>query len=238
MNLTEVESAAQESESLQATPKKRVKKRYIFLTLIGLGLIWLAIDLFMPRTSHLREFNPDEVARLETAMWRSYYDKERVKLYNQMSELLRTQYNLPLVRSNTVAYEAAKAAFVFKDGRNRADYEKALPNLINYYTAIRKVSDIDFNIEKAAKLELEWWIVHRERKQHAPGDLDRALAELPAEIYHIPVERMMEHGRLRAEAMTIRDNRAEAGNLSEDDWKRIGELLIESWRALATAVKQ
>jgi hypothetical protein len=155
-----------------------------------------------------------------------------------MSELLRTQYNLPLVRSNTVAYQAAKAAFVFKEGHNRAEYEKALPNLISYYQSIHKVSDIDFDIEQAAKLELEWWIVHRERKQHAPGDLDRALADLPAAIYHVPVDRMMEHARLRAEAMTIRDNRAEAGGVSEADWQRIGELLVESWRSLAKAVKK
>jgi hypothetical protein len=236
MNMTHTEPAPQETESPAVAPKKRIKKRYIFLTILGLMVSWVAIDLFAPRTSHLREFNPDEVARLETAMWRSYYDKERVKLFNQMSELLRTQYNLPLVRSNAVAYQAAKAAFVFKAGRNRADYEKALPNLINYYQSIHKVSDIDFNIEQAARLELEWWIIHRQRKQHASGDLDRALAELPAEIYHLPVERMMEHARLRAEAMTIRDNRAEAGGVTEEDWKRIGELLVQSWRSLHQAV--
>jgi hypothetical protein len=236
MNLTETEPFTQETLSPQANPAKRFKKRYIFLTILGAVLVWVAFDLFAPRTSHLREFNPDEVARLETAMWRSYYDKERVKLFNQMTELLRTQYNLPLVRSNAVAYQAAKAAFVFKEGHSRADYEKALPNLINYYREIRKVSDIDFNVDQAAKLELEWWIVHRERKKHAPGDLDLALAELPAAIYHVPVERMMEHAKLRAEAMTIRDDRAEAGGVSEEDWKHIGGLLVESWRSLYEVV--
>ncbi len=238
MNLTETEPFIEESPTIHSKPKKRFKKRHIVLAILCLIAVWVAMDLFAPRTSHLREFNADEVARLETAMWRSYYDKERVTLFNQMSELLRTQYNMPFVRSNAIAYQAAKAAFVFKEGHNRAEYEKALPNLINYYAAIRKVSDIDFDIEKAARLELEWWIIHRERKQHAPGDLDRALAELPAEIYHLPVEGMMEHAKLRAEAMTIRDIRAEAGGVSEADWKRIGELLNASWRALASAVRQ
>jgi hypothetical protein len=58
---------------------------------------WVAFDLNAPRTAHLREFDPDEVARLETGMWRSYYDKQRVRLFNQLSELLRTQYNMPLI---------------------------------------------------------------------------------------------------------------------------------------------
>jgi hypothetical protein len=33
---------------------------------------------------------------LETAMWRSYCDKERLKLFNQLSELLRKQYRMPV----------------------------------------------------------------------------------------------------------------------------------------------
>jgi len=53
----------------------------------------------------------------------------------------------------------------------------------------------------------------------------------------VPVDRLMEHGRLRAEAMTIRDNKAEAGGVTEEDWNRINELLRQSWRSLATAVK-
>ena len=185
----------------------------------------------------MREFDPDEVARLETAMWRSYYEKHRARLFNQASELLRSQYRMPYVRSNMVAYYAAHAAFVFKDGKDRADYEKALPDLIKFYSAIRKMSDIPFDVDRAARLELEWWIIHRQRAQHPPGDLARALAELQAEIYRVPIDRLMEHGRLRAEAMTIRDTKAEQGGVTEADWARINELLKESWRSLKNAVK-
>src|SRR5437660_11897287 len=110
----------------------------VLVLLIG-GALY---DLFYPRTTHLREFDPNEVARLETAMWRSYYEKERVRLFNELSELLRTQYHMPLIRSNQVAYYAANAAFVFKDGKERPDYEKALPDLVKFYTAVRKISDI------------------------------------------------------------------------------------------------
>jgi len=216
--------------------KKLFTLRRLAIVILVAALAWMVIDLYSPRSSSLREFDPNEIARLETAMWRSYYDRERLRLFNQLAEMLRTQYHLPLVRSNAVAYQAAKAAFVFKDGRNRADYEKALPNLINFYTAIRKVSDVPFDVDRAARLELEWWIVHRERARHTPGDLDRALAELPAEIYRVPVERLMEHARLRAEAMTIRDAKAAAGGVSEEDWARIEELLRASWQSLWKAV--
>ncbi|MFN2577543.1 MAG: hypothetical protein ABR607_07615 [Pyrinomonadaceae bacterium] len=206
----------------------------VIFVLLVCGVLY---DLFFPRTTRMREFDPDEVARLETAMWRSYYEKQRVRLFNQMTELLRSQYHMTPVKSNLVAYYAANAAFVFKEGKERSDYEKALPDLINFYSAVRKMSDIQFDVDKAARLELEWWIIHRQRAQHARGDLDRALAELQAEIYRVPIDRVMEHGRLRAEAMTIRDTKAMEGGVTEEDWAKINGLLRQSWRSLAQAVK-
>jgi hypothetical protein len=223
---------------MSSAPPKR--KRKIAIRVIGVVLLLICgalYDLYYPRTTKMREFDPDEVARLETAMWRSYYEKQRVKLFNQLAELLRTQYRMSPLRSNQVAYYGANAAFVFKQGQQRSDYEKALPDLVKFYDAIRKMSDIPFDVDRAARLELEWWIIHRQRAQHAPGDLDKALAELQAEIYRVPVDRLMEHGRLRAEAMTIRDTKAENGGVTEADWARINELLKESWRSLAKAVK-
>lgn len=215
--------------------RRRTILKIVLLIIVALAA-YTAFDLLAPRASKMRSFDPDEVARLETAMWRSYYAKEQLRLYNQMTELLRTQYNLPFIRSNAVAYQAARAAFVFKGGHNRQEYEKALPYLVSFYTSVRKVSDIPFDIDRAARLELEWWIIHRERDKHAPGDLARALAELSSELYQMPVERFVEHARLRAEAMTIRDTKAEAGGVSEADWAKIDELLHASWRSLKNTV--
>lgn len=199
--------------------------------------IWAVYDLYAPRTANLRRFDANEVARLETAMWRSYYEKRRISLFNELAELLRTQYNMPLIRSNVVAYRAAKAAVVFQRGKQRSDYEKALPDLISFYSSIRAMSDEPFDVNRAAKLELEWWIIHRERAKHAPGDLDKALADLQAEIYRMPAQNFAEHGRLRAEAMTIRDTKAEHGGVTQEDWARIDQLLHQSWHSLAQAVK-
>ena len=205
----------------------------IIVLLIGAA----AYDLYFPRTAKMREFDPDEVARLETAMWRSYYEKKQVQLFNQLSELLRTQYHMPLIRSNQVAYYAANAAFTFKECKTETECEKALPDLVKFYGAIRKMSDIPFDVDRVARLELQWWIIHRERWKRQPGELDKALAELQAAIYNVPVDSVMEHGRLRAQAMAIRDAKAENGDMTEEDWAKINELLRQSWRSLAKAVK-
>jgi hypothetical protein len=235
-------TATAETLKADAAVTKRARRGRLRLALdasaalILLLAAWAAYDIYSPRKTSLRDFDPDEVARLDMAMWRSYYSRQRVRLFAQACELLRTQYRLPFWRSNAVAYRAAKAAFVFKDGHSRADYERALPDLLSFYKSIRSVSDTDFDPERAARLELEWWIVHRERKAHAPGDLDRALADLEAELYRVPADRLAEHARLRAEAMDIRDTKAEQGGVTEEDWARIDELLHQSWRSLHAAV--
>src|SRR2546425_10808583 len=127
------------SSQTRKRTKRIVTVVIAFLVLLICGALY---DLYYPRTTRMREFDPDEVARLETAMWRSYYEKRRVQLFNQLAELLRTQYRMSQLRSNQVAYYGANAAFVFKQGQQRSDYEKALPDLVKFYDAIHKMSDI------------------------------------------------------------------------------------------------
>ncbi|MCC6327402.1 MAG: hypothetical protein IT174_02720 [Acidobacteria bacterium] len=219
---------------------RRLLLRILAVIVTGAVLlsIWAAVDLYIPHNVDIRDFDPDEVARLDTAMWRSYYSRQRLKLYFELTELLEKQYKLNFWRRQAMAFRAAKAAFVFKDGESRADYEKALPDLEKFYAAIRDISTTDFDADQAAKLELEWWIVHRQRKSYPPGSLSKALAETAAAIYDLPPERFTEHANLRAEAMEIRDTKAEQGGVAEEDWARIDDLLHRSWRSLHHAVNE
>lgn len=216
--------------------RRRTKIAIAAAVVVVAVVAYAAVDVYGPRQTDIRKFDPDEVARLDTAMWRSYYGRERLRLFLELGEVLRTQYRMPYVRSNVVAVKAAKAAFVFKDGKSRADYEKALPDLVSFYREIRAVSSTPFDVERAARLELEWWIIHRERERHDPNDLVVALAELAGEVYQQPVGDFMDHARLRAEAMTIRDTKAAAGGVTEEDWANIDRLLHESWRSLHAVV--
>ena len=205
------------------------RRRYLLIGIILVILVWLGIDLFWPHQSDLREFDPDAVARLETDMWRSYYDRHEVRMFFQLAKLLRTQYRVPFLRSNVIAFEGAKAAFIFKEGKQRSDYNRALPDLVRYYNAIRHMTSRSFDVDRVAQLELEWWIVHRDRDKYERDALDRSLAALQSEIFSLPIDRFMEHGRLRAEAMVIRDSKWEAGGVSESDWVAIYDLLHRSW---------
>jgi hypothetical protein len=202
------------------------------------GAGWAVAELARPRRVDIREFDPDEVARLETAMWRSYYDRRRLPLFGQLVALLQGQFHLQPLRAVTLAGLAARAAAVFQVGATHADYRRALPYLERYYAGIRAVSEVPFDPWRAAELELEWWIVHREADDHPPGDLEAALADLAAELYQVPAERCWAHATRRAEAMTIRDrtSRREVG-VTGDDWDRIEAVLWVSWKALADEVR-
>ncbi|MDI2077250.1 MULTISPECIES: hypothetical protein [Bradyrhizobium] len=53
----------------------------------------------IPRRADLRAFDPAEMARLETAMWRDYYDKRYAALFYHLYESTRTQFGFsPLTR--------------------------------------------------------------------------------------------------------------------------------------------
>lgn len=216
--------------------RKLDNMRRVILPILVALLVYASVDVFWPLQRDLRQFDPIAVGKLETEMWRAYYDRQPTALFLELAEMLRTQYRFPLIRSYLGAYHAAAAAFTFKDGNQRNDYEKALPALQAYFGTIRNTGTMDFDVRRAATLELEWWIVHRERASYPPDALGRACAEAAASLYRVSAESTLEHGRLRAAAMRIRDTRADAGGLSEADWAQIESLLRQSYQSLRRAI--
>lgn len=200
-------------------------RKAIVIVLVAL-VVWIGVDLYRPVHTDLRSFDAVEVARLETAMWRSYYDHRQLDLFTGLIDLLHREYRMPFWRATLSAYHAAKAAVVFQRGRERLDYELALPDLVSYYRLIRRSSSTDFEPEPVARLELEWWILHRQRDPR----LETALADLQAAIYHEPASVFMKHAHARAEAMVLRDEKTE--RLTSSDWNHIEQLLEVSWNSL------
>ncbi len=79
----EEDAARNSSDARSDAPPVRKRRRVIIrilLLIIAVLLAYTALDLFGPRSSRMRGFDPNEVARLETAMWRSYYDKQHLPL--------------------------------------------------------------------------------------------------------------------------------------------------------------
>ncbi len=195
------------------------------LLLTAGGLYW---DLRRPVHSDLRKFDPQALGQLDSDMWRSYYERRPARLLQQMTGLLRQQFGLSFTQSWLAAYYATRGAFVFKDGHDGM-YADAIPPLRDYYRVLMPTRDEKY-IASAAELELRWWILHR---QQSP-QLAQSLMDLEAHLYQAPAERFARHAELRAEAMRIRD--AKAQTITEADWTHISNLLRESWLELWRAV--
>lgn len=209
-------------------------KRWLWPTLALVLIGWIAVDLSVPRKHSIRRFDPVAVAQLETAMWRSYYDKNPVLLFWQLAGGLRQQFHAPFWRSFGLGFQATKAAFVFKRGQSDTDYQQALPELTTYYHNIQELTAEPFTIPDMAREELNWWIVHRQRDRYSYADLANALDTTAAVLYRQPASSFTRYGQLRAEAMRLCD---EAGRgATEADWQRIEQVLNQAWGELHRVV--
>ena len=213
-----------------------MKRKKIILSLLFLLFAWIIIDINYPFKTDIRKIDAEETARLDGAMWKSYYAKKPVKLFMQSAELMRNQFHMPFFRSYLVSYYAAKAAFVFKDGKNRNDYAKALPYLVKYYSHINDISNIAFNADTASAAELEWWIIRRERQQHPSQEWEQWLAKTASIMYHIPADKFKDYAHLRVEAMLLRDEKGDS--ITEDNWQKIDLLLLHAWQSFSKAVEE
>lgn len=217
---------------------KLLRKYTIIITLIMVIVGWALIDLFGPWHSDLRRFDPVAIAQLETDMWRAYYDKEGFRLYRLLVAMLHDHQGFPYLRANYHAYLAARAAMVFKRGQGRTDYEKALPYLVDYYRGMKCIGQLDCDPPEVARLELEWWIVHRERSQYGEEALVQAIASATGAFYSENAQQLYEYAKERTEAMIIRDEEALRDGVSEAEWQEIDTHLRASYQALYAALNR
>ena len=196
-------------------PRKRGHKLRWTLIVLGALVLGALLDLYAPVRADLRDFDPRALARLDTAMWRAYDAKKPIPLFFDLAQLMREQFHFPFLRSFQGAFYAARAGLVFKRSHGAGDYEEVLPDLRAYFGGIRKISKTGFDAYRTAELELQWWIVHRERGLEDQDSLARTVAAAAAELYRVPAASLEKYGRKRAEAMAIRDYQAGHGCVTE-----------------------
>ncbi|MBH5371792.1 hypothetical protein [Bradyrhizobium glycinis] len=188
----------------------------------------------IPRQADLRAFDPAEMARLETAMWRDYYDKRYAELFLHLYQSIRTQFGFSPLQSLRVALNAAEAAKTFQPTRSRAEADAALPALVAYYRNLASAASLAFDVEQAARLELDWWQARREAV--APRDYGLTIARVAALTYGRADDdpSIGRFGIARAEAMGFRDARGEG--ITDADWAAIETRLAGAYGALKAGV--
>jgi hypothetical protein len=183
------------------------------------------------------DFDPDELARLETRMWKAYYRRQPVRLFGLLLRALRAQAGASWPRALGASLLLTRAAAGF--ARSTGDYERFAPDIGRAYRMLGLPDHVD--AEAVARHELRWWVVRRELGLAAGAAAGDSITDLYAALYDVPRERVAEAGRLRGLASEIRDRGANddpEGQLAAGTayWPEVARLLRESYRSLSAGL--
>ena len=183
-------------------------------------------------------FDPDELGRLETRMWKAYYRKQPARLFGLLVQAVRAQAGVSWPRALAGSVLLTKAAAGF--ARATGDYERFAPDIVRGYRLLGLPDHVD--IEAVARHELRWWVVRREIGLAAGAAAGESITDLYAAIYDVPRERVAEAGRLRGLAAEVRDRGANDdpdGPTGRGDayWPEVARLLRDSYRSLRSALQ-
>lgn len=134
-------------------------------------------------TSPLARYDTRKLAHYETVNWVAYYQKRWGALLRASVGMVQEAFHLSLPRALYAAYLVARAeiaAAPFPDN----DVPTAEAYMRRFYALIKRVHHLHYNVDEAARLEVNWWVVHRrlfDVEDKAP--LVEALYELYVKAY-------------------------------------------------------
>jgi hypothetical protein len=213
------------------TKRPRLRATFAVILLI---LAALAAYAAIPRQADLTAFDSGETARLETLMWRHYYDKRFLALFADLYGLSRDQDGFSPLDSARIAVAAARAARAFQPTTSRTEAQVAVPLLIDYFAVLARGAPAPVDTVAAARAELDWWQARRESV--GPETYGLAIARVTALVYGVDGDDVRAFGIARAQAMEFRD--ARGSRITEADWAAIEQQLLSAYRHLKRAVSQ
>ena len=87
--------------------------------------------------------------------------------------------------------------------------------MARFYALVARIHGEPFAPDQAARLEVEWWRVHRAHQRAQPGgdegELVEALAALYSYVYGVPADQVTLAARERARAMDCSDRWVDEG---------------------------
>jgi hypothetical protein len=181
----------------------------------------------------MRNFDPRTIAHYEKENYVAYYQKDWLKLLRVSVGMIGEAFALSWWQAIYGAYLIARAEIAFAPFPNN-DVPKTEAYVRRFYQFIKNVHHEDFDVERAVKLEINWWIVHRKLFGNAENqELVEALKNLYAEAYGVAPARVQEAARLRAMGMLYSDLWVNEGKPANSPWlAQEEEALYKSYKAL------
>ncbi|HZY43876.1 MAG TPA: hypothetical protein VFF70_03925, partial [Anaerolineae bacterium] len=154
----------------------------------------------MNPASPMRNFDPRQVAYYEKESWVAYYQRRWFRLLRLLIGLIRSTFGLSLLQAMYISIPSTRAQIAFAPQDN--DVPKAIDQMRRFYAYIQKVHHEDFDPVEAARLEVNWWVVHRKHFGHSDNpEVIEAVANLYASAYQVPIDRVRGAATHRAQAM-------------------------------------
>jgi len=187
-----------------------------------------------------RAFDPRRVGSLETDAWVTYYRREWLRFLRAAIGLTRHTFGLPwheTLYGSWLVLRANQLWAPFPDN----DADGARRTMERFYALLKRRHGEAFDPATAARLEVEWWRVHREH-QHAEqddgdGPLVDALAALYAYVYEAPEADVRGAAEQRALAMRYSDRWVGEGrDLASPLVEQERAALVRSYAALLAGV--
>ena len=159
----------------------------------------------MKPNNPIRNLNPRKLAHYEKENYVAYYQKDWLKLLRVSVGMVKESFGLSWVQATYGAYLIARAEIAFAPfPDNNIPLTEAYVR--RFYRFIKNVHGEDFDVEKATKLEVNWWSVHRRLFGNAENqELVLALECLYGEIYSADMKKFREAAYQRAMGMLYSD---------------------------------
>ena len=187
----------------------------------------------------MRSFDPRRVGRLECAAWVTYYRREWLRFLRAAVGLTRHTFALPWPATVRGAWLVLRANQLWAPADN--DPDGARRCMRRFYALLRLAHGEPANPARAARLEVEWWRVHRAHQHGDTGGdvspLITALSRLYSEVYQRPEAELRAAALHRARAMDVSDEWVSQGcDPASPLVREERALLVRSYAELLAAV--
>lgn len=129
-----------------------------------------------------RSLDPQRVAQLECALWVAYDRGELIRFLRTAVLVIRHVFGLSwlsTVRASWFLLRATQLWAPYPDN----DAAGARRAMERFYRLLKQQSGEPFDPAEAARLEVEWWHLHRMHQHSNAGSDERALVDALAALY-------------------------------------------------------
>jgi hypothetical protein len=170
-------------------------------------------DVMLTMRRESRAFDPVVVGRRECDAWAAYYRHEWTAFLAGAVGMVRAGFGMNWPRTLAAAWYVLRANQAWAPYPGN-DPERARQFMRRFYELVAADGALRPDPTEAARLEVEWWRVHRVHQREdglSEDDLTSALCDLYTHVYGVGVDAVRDAAQHRVVAMRLSDEWVASG---------------------------